>query len=315
MAHALGEACVQIIAIFAIFLGACIMLVSIVQYYRALVRVKSLIYSGKVFSRWTYLLCMGLMFFFLAGYIIMGVLYLNTSQFQQSDLLIAAIFFFGAIFVYIVITVQAQMSRTISTKTNEIVLSLVNAMEAKDPYTSGHSVHVANLAMLFYKYLPVHLQARISPITLKDAAILHDIGKIGISDQILNKPSHLTEEEMAVIREHPRMGQQILQETSFSQLGGIILAHHERMDQKGYYGIAPQDIPLESRMIAIVDTFSALYSDRVYRPKKSFAEATAELGRVAGTQLDKELVEVFLSIPEDEINDATQNLFAPGYDE
>ncbi len=300
----------KLVCLSGVFLGALIMLLSIVKYYRALVFLRAQSYSSKTFSRWTYLLCMCLMLFFLVGYLALGTVYLSPRVFTQTDLLISTIFFFGAVFVFTVITVQGQMSQAISRKTNEIILGLVNAMEAKDQYTRGHSVHVAKLCELFYRHLPPQLQAQVNQPLLKDAAILHDIGKIGISDAILNKPAALTREEMDAIQQHPRLGKQILQNTSFSQLGEVILAHHERMDQKGYYGMHPDDVPLESRMIAIADTFSALYSDRVYRPRKTYEQAMDILGKAAGSQLDPALVEVFLAIPREEIDAVTGDLFA-----
>ena len=299
----------QMVCTAGVFMGAVIMLYSIYKYYRSLVVLRGQSYSHKTFSRWTYALCMGLMLFFLAGYVALGVSYLFRQAFGTTELLISAIFFFGAVFVYVVITVQRQMSKTISSKTDEIILSLVNAMEAKDQYTRGHSVHVSHLVELFYAYLPEALKSQVDRNTLRDAAILHDIGKIGISDTILNKPGPLTEEEMAVIRQHPRMGKHILQQTSFSQLGDILLAHHERMDQEGYYRLPAENIPLESRIIAIADTFSALYSDRVYRPRRSFKASMAEINRVAGTQLDANLTAIFTAIPEEEINKTTLDLF------
>lgn len=301
----------QIVSLCGVFFGALIMLLSICKYYRALVFLKEESYSGKTFSRWTYLLCMGLMLFFLVGYVVLGVSYFYPRDFTTADLLIAVIFFFGAVFVYVVITVQGQMSRAISNKADEIILALVNAMEAKDQYTRGHSLHVARIAELFYHHLPQSLQGRVNLRVLKDAAILHDIGKIGISDCILNKPAALTKEEMDVIRLHPQMGQQILQNTCFQELGEVVLAHHERMDEAGYYGLPPGKVPLESRMITIADTFSALYSDRVYRPRRCFEESMAEVQRVAGTQLDPELVAVFVAIPQAEIDEVTGDLFAP----
>lgn len=205
------------------------------------------------------------------------------------------------------------MSLVISKKTDEMVRTLVNAMEAKDQYTRGHSVHVSNLVEIFYDHLPDRLKKKIDKAHLTDAAILHDIGKIGISDDLLKKPGTLTEEEWAIIRQHPRMGKQILEQTSFKQVGHVILCHHERMDQQGYYRIPQEEIPLESKMIAIVDTFSALFTDRVYRPRKSFEEAVTVLKEVAGTQLDKELVDVFVSIPEQELLMASHDLFSMEY--
>ncbi|MGD9560574.1 MAG: HD domain-containing phosphohydrolase [Oscillospiraceae bacterium] len=300
----------QGLCVASVFAGAAIMLYSIIIYYRSLLSLRTESYFQRVFSRWTYVLCMVLMLFFLAGYLALGIVYTLRTEMQNSDLLIAMVFFFGAVFVYVVITVQRQMSKTIMGQTDEIIRTLVNAMEAKDQYTRGHSVHVMNLVMVFYRHLPEDLKAQINKEHLKDAAILHDIGKIGISDAILNKPGPLTEEEMAVIRTHPRMGKEILAQTSFSELGNIILCHHERMDQRGYYRLPANQIPLESKIIAIADTFSALFSDRVYRPRKSYIEAIRIIEKAADSQLDKELVDIFVAIPEKEILQASSGLFS-----
>lgn len=307
--HISNEVNMYILGLVGIFAGAIILLLSIIKYYRSLLTQQQESHSQKVFSRWTYTLCLVLMLFFMIGYVAMGVVYITRGSLTTSDLLIAAIFFFGAVFVYVVITVQSQMAKTIYRQTDELIKTLVNAMEAKDQYTRGHSVHVANIAALFYDHLPESIKKKVDPTQLADAAILHDIGKIGISDAILNKPGALTEEEMAVIRTHPRMGKQILSQTSFADLGNTILAHHERIDQNGYYRMPADQIPLQSKIIAIADTFSALYSDRVYRPRRSYDDAMAEIRRVAGTQLDAQLVEVFTSISEEELNNATRDLF------
>ncbi|NLW79564.1 MAG: HD domain-containing protein [Ruminococcaceae bacterium] len=298
-----------ILCIILVFAGAAILLASIIRYYRALIHLRSEAYADKTFSNWTYVLCMLLMVFFLLGNVALGSVFLVGKAYAVSDLLISLIFFFGAVFVFVVISVQGRMSKAISHQTDEIIRTLVNAMEAKDKYTRGHSVHVMNLVNLFYKYLPDEMRQQINPEHLADAAILHDIGKLGISDIVLNKPGPLTEDEMAVIRTHPRVGKDILAQTSFSELGDIILCHHERIDQRGYYRLPEDQIPLESKIIAIADTFSALYSDRVYRPRKSYIEAMRIIQQSAGTQLDAELASIFTKIPESEILSASRDLF------
>lgn len=304
-----GKIMMRVICIAEVVAGAGVLLLSICRYYRSLVRFREHAHQARTFSRATFGLCMALMLFFLAGYLGLAVVYLWRDSITPPDFLIANVFLFGAVFVYVVISVQDQMGEDINHKTEEIIRTLVNAVEAKDPYTRGHSVHVSNLTGLLYRHLPEELRRQVSQSALMDAAILHDIGKIGIPDSILNKLGRLSPKEMAVIRQHPRLGKQILEQTSFRELGDIILYHHERMDRLGYYRIPAENIPLESRMIAVTDTFSALYSDRVYRPRKSYGEACAVLRGEAGTQLDETLVEIFLSIPLEEINEATDDLF------
>lgn len=298
------------VCVIAVFFGAAILFLGIALYYRMLQSFRRMSQDNKMYGNAIYLVCMLLMVFFFIGYVVLGISFIPRKTVDGNDLLISAVFFFGAIFVLVVNIVQNKMTATIDEKNDELIKTLVNAMEAKDHYTRGHSAHVLNLIKLFYEHLPKSLHGRIDYGCLTDAAILHDIGKIGITDAILNKPGKLTEEEMAVIRTHPRMGKQILKNTSYSALGDIILLHHERGDNDGYYRIPFDEVPIESKMIAIADTFSALYSDRVYRPRKSYAAAVEIMKEAKGVQLDPALTDIFLSIPEEEINDATRGMFS-----
>src|SRR5436853_5344348 len=128
------------------------------------------------------------------------------------------------------------------------------------------------------------------------AALLHDIGKIGIPDAILHKPGPLTSEEWAIMRRHPEIGQQILEEAGgiFRPLAAIVAAHHERWDGKGYpVGLAGEEIPLASRILSVVDSYDAMTSHRPYRIPFSTREARAELQRGAGGQYDPCVVEAF----------------------
>ena len=298
------------IAIDAVFAGAAVLLYSIWMYYRTLQFFRSQAHEQRLFSTWSYGAAMGLMLFFLAGYLVLGSVLMAREGLGQIDFLVAGVFFFGAVFVYMMVNAQKQMTHVINGKTDEIIRTLVNTMEAKDQYTRGHSVHVSNIVSIFYEKLPAEIKRQVNYTHLTDAAILHDIGKIGIPDYVLNKPGKLDEEEWAYIRQHPRMGKQILQHTSFKELGDIILCHHERVDQKGYYRIPAEEIPIESKIIAIADTFSALYTDRVYRPRQSFERSIAVLKECAGTQLDARMVGVFAAISEQEILQASKNLFS-----
>jgi HD-GYP domain-containing protein (c-di-GMP phosphodiesterase class II) len=130
------------------------------------------------------------------------------------------------------------------------------------------------------------------------ASVLHDIGKIGIPEAILNKPGSLTDEEFSIIKAHPEKGHKILQplEQLSASLPGI-LHHHERYDGLGYpHGLKGEDIPLAARIIAVVDTFDAITSDRAYRAGKTVKEALAIIEKVAGSQLAPDLVEVFKEV-------------------
>ncbi|MDR2939229.1 MAG: HD domain-containing protein [Clostridiales bacterium] len=287
-----------------VLIGAIIMGCSILDYYRVLEYMKKQAYEKKIFNNKIYIASFIMMVFFFIGYIFTGFV-IKNSEFHFDQLLISLIFFFGAIFVLCMVTVQWTMAKTISNKTTELIQSMIYSVEAKDLYTKGHSEHVFKLVVLFYNYLPQDIKSNINYTKLSDAALLHDIGKIGIPDGILNKPGKLNEEEWEIIRGHPKNAKSILEKTSYREISDMVLYHHERIDGNGYYKIPEHMIPLESKIIAIADTFSALYTDRVYRKKFPFDKAISILKEASGTQLDSKLVDIFCSIPEEEFNNAS----------
>ena len=134
--------------------------------------------------------------------------------------------------------------------------------------------------------------------SIEVAALLHDIGKIGVQKSILNKPGKLNNEEWREVRRHPEFSYKILKEVNFPwDVKPTIYAHHERYDGKGYpAGLKGEKIPLGARILAVADTFAAMTSDRAYRKGLSKEVAIEELKRVAGTQLDPELVKVFIEM-------------------
>ncbi len=287
-----------------IFAGAIIMAYSIIRYYLTLGYMKNQNYEQKVFNNWIYGASFSMMVFFFIGYVGVGVTLLS-SEFEAYYLMISMIFFFGALFVFCMVKVQRIMAETITDKTIETIQSMVSAMEAKDIYTRGHSEHVRNLVLLIYNYLPAQLKSKLNIEKLKDAAILHDVGKIGIPDNILNKPDRLTDEEYEIIKQHPKNAKSILEHTCYRDISDWILYHHERVDGKGYYNMPGHAIPFESKIIALADTFSALYTDRIYRKRFSLDKVLSILKESAGTQLDENLVDLFCSISPDEINGAS----------
>ena len=173
-----------------------------------------------------------------------------------------------------------------------VVKSLVYAIEAKDAYTHGHSERVNRYCMLMADRLDLDEKQK---EVLNWASILHDIGKIGIPENILNKPGRLNDEEFRIIKGHPEKGYNIL--GPLKQLSSslpAIMHHHERYDGKGYpQGLKGEKIPFLARIIAVADTFDAINSSRAYRPAKPAEEALAIMEQVAGSQLDPDLVEVF----------------------
>jgi HD-GYP domain-containing protein (c-di-GMP phosphodiesterase class II) len=170
------------------------------------------------------------------------------------------------------------------------VKALVSAIEAKDAYTSGHSARVNLLSMLLGKQLRLSLAEMES---LKWASILHDVGKIGMPESILNKTGRLSVDEFEVVKQHPRRGHQVLSHISQLKIASqAVLFHHERIDGRGYpMGISGNAIPKPARIIAVADTFDALTSTRPYREAWSVDEAHSEIQNVRGQQLDAEVVD------------------------
>lgn len=171
----------------------------------------------------------------------------------------------------------------------DVIVALVGAVEAKDEYTRGHTQRVTSLAVRIGEdmRLPVS-QLR----TLAQAAILHDIGKIGVPDSILSKPGPLTAEEFAVVKEHPLRGYQIVKDIRSLQaeLPGI-RSHHEKLDGSGYPdGLRGDDIPLIARIIAVADIYDALTSERSYRPAWTGQQALDLIVSESGTRLDPHCV-------------------------
>ncbi|HWQ41297.1 MAG TPA: HD-GYP domain-containing protein [Desulfosporosinus sp.] len=175
------------------------------------------------------------------------------------------------------------------------VEALVQALEAKDTYTSGHSERVGILAVAVAEEMEMS-EDRIQ--SLKYAAVLHDVGKIGVSEIILKKEGKLQEFEWEAVRSHPVIGQTIIQGIKFlNNIGDVVRHHHERYDGNGYPdGIKGEEIPLESRIIAVADTYDAITSDRSYRKGRTHDEALEELKSVSGSQLDPKLVGIFCKV-------------------
>ncbi len=154
----------------------------------------------------------------------------------------------------------------------DLLRALSAAIDAKDPYTRGHSSRVSQLALMLADRLRLGERRK---EMLEYAALLHDVGKIGINDAILGKNSSLDEEEMMVVREHPAIGQEIIADISFlKDAATFVRAHHERCDGSGYPDRKKGcDIPVEAKILAVADVFDALTSDRPYRKAYSYEKA------------------------------------------
>ncbi|MEJ2034026.1 MAG: response regulator, partial [Deltaproteobacteria bacterium] len=173
------------------------------------------------------------------------------------------------------------------------ITSLVSALEVRDPYTKGHSEAVAAILSGMMSFVGA------SPQEVEAASLagrLHDIGKIGIRDEVLFKPGPLTSEEFAHIKTHPELGANILKAIpSLAEIVPVVLHHHERLDGKGYpYGLKKDDIPAWARMAAVADTYNALTSDRSYRQAMPHEQALQILIDARGTHLCPEYVDLFL---------------------
>ncbi len=171
--------------------------------------------------------------------------------------------------------------------------SLISIIEAKDSYTKGHTERVAAYSMAIANRMGFSdEQLR----TILFGSLLHDIGKMGVLDKIINKPGPLTDEEWELMRAHPVVGAQIVEKMEF--LGGtidIVRHHHESWNGKGYPdGLKGEDIPLTARIVTVADSFDAMTTDRPYRRALSLDEAVSRLEDSSGIQFDKQLVEIFV---------------------
>jgi HD-GYP domain-containing protein (c-di-GMP phosphodiesterase class II) len=173
--------------------------------------------------------------------------------------------------------------------------ALAAALDARDSETGGHSSRVTVYTMDMAKDLGVTENSD-NWLDIERASLLHDVGKIGVSDAILNKPGPLTAEEWQQMRKHPAIGYEMLKDVKFlSTAAEIVYAHHERYDGKGYpAGLKGEDVPLGARIFAVADAFDAMTSNRPYRRALSVDKAREEITNNSGTQFDPNVVEAFL---------------------
>ena len=174
----------------------------------------------------------------------------------------------------------------------DTIRAVTNSIEARDPYTRGHSSRVGQIA----RTIAEELDWSKEELELIDwGGMLHDVGKIGIPDSVLNKPGKLTDEEYEMIKSHPLIGAAIVKEIAFLEpMVPYILEHHERFDGKGYpQGLAGDEISIKGRLLAVADTFDAMTSDRPYRKGFDPEVAFEEIMRNANTQFDPKVVKAF----------------------
>lgn len=180
---------------------------------------------------------------------------------------------------------------------NQTVHAFAKAIDFKDRYTNGHSFRVANYTRLIAQnmdYSDLEIEH------MYNIALLHDIGKLAIPDSILNKPEALNDEEYAIMKSHAQNGYDILSEIkSDPDLAIGAGFHHERIDGKGYpNGVTSEDIPMVAQIIAVADTFDAMYSTRPYRKKLELSVVLDEIKKISGTQLNPDIVKVFVKLCE-----------------
>jgi diguanylate cyclase (GGDEF)-like protein/putative nucleotidyltransferase with HDIG domain len=207
---------------------------------------------------------------------------------------------------------NGQESAARQAKSMSFVYALAAIVDAKDNCTYGHSKKVSEYAVLMGQALDLQPE-RVD--RLRTSGLLHDIGKVGISDSILNKPGPLNETEWAFMRKHPELGAEILKHVAdMEQCVPALQYHHEKYNGSGYpSGLQAENIPLEARIMAVADAFDAMTSPRPYGTQYSFEQGLQELKRCAGTQFDPRVVEVFCRVMQARIAAAgTQGKAAPG---
>jgi len=188
----------------------------------------------------------------------------------------------------------AEQAEKIRASFVRAITSLAYALEARDTYTSGHSQRVAEIAVAIAAALELP-QESVERVRL--AGLLHDIGKIGVREAVLNKPGSLTDEERRHMQEHPEIGERVLSPvTDDGEILQLIRSHHERFDGTGYPdGLKGPQIPLGARILAVADAYEAMTSERPYRKAMSRETALAELVRCKGTQFDPRAVDAFVN--------------------
>lgn len=270
------------------------------RYHRLYRRKRQIIYAADSRSSLMDRVCLVLLYLFIFGY---GVGFADnfTRDVEPIYTFVIFIFFFGSIFVHAMVESQIAYIALLNNKNRELMKTFVNAIDMKDAYTKGHSQHVYEIIDLFYEELSEDHKKSISKPKLLDAALLHDCGKLGIKDELLNKVGLLNEEDWAIIKTHPERGKAMLDDTGYREISDWVLYHHERMDGRGYYCLPGSEIPLEARILTIADTYSALSTDRVYRTKVSHDHAIDIMLASVGTQLDGTLMECFLRIAREDL--------------
>ena len=278
-----------------VFAGVIVMSGNTVIYILFMRKMRDVISGGVKLDKVMLWFGLVLILFFLVGYIFI-VSRLNPN------LMIALVLFFGSFFVSLEILLMNKLIKTTKSRALEIAQVLISIIDSYGPNIQGHSLHVKNLMVTFYEYLPRNLKEDYNLISIEYAALFHDIGKLEIPSEVLNKNEALTEDEWKLMRTHPQKSVRLLRAiTSFDYIADWILYHHERMDGEGYFFKKGDFIPFPSKMLAIADAYSSMTMGRTYRKKISHEEAIEIIRAEEGKQFDEELAEMFISIPKEKI--------------
>ncbi|MDL2330403.1 HD domain-containing protein [Odoribacter sp. OttesenSCG-928-A06] len=281
-------------------IGGLSMGIATYRYHRVVNNLKQATYNNSTMNFTQRNISLVLIYSFIIGYLI-TITNTITHELNPMYTLTLAILFIGSFLLFFIVNNLRNMEKVLKIKNMEVMKTFVNNIELKDSYTKGHSKHVYDIVRVFYNYLNDSYKKQLNKPKLMDAAMLHDIGKICIKDEILNKKDKLTQEEWDMIRKHPLEAKRMLDDTYFKEISDWVFYHHERMDGNGYYSLKPERIPLASKIIAIADTYSALCTNRSYREKIGHNAAVKIMQEVAGQQFDSNLLDCFLQIPENEL--------------
>lgn len=229
--------------------------------------------------------------YFALAFLTYLLVYIIRHSVMESQLFVLLLFFVPVMLV----SHAFRLSLNIQQSYLKTVRTLAKAIEAKDPYMKGHSERVAELTLALAKefsFSEKDLQK------LEYVALLHDAGKIGVSDEILNKPGTLSYEEYETVKQHAVLGAEILQKIKFlSSKAPFVMHHHERYDGTGYpAGLKGENIPLVSRLLALADAYDAMTTDRPFRGARTPEQAVAEIEQLAGTQFDPNLIGKFKKV-------------------
>jgi len=191
-----------------------------------------------------------------------------------------------------------QLIQSLSNADESVYFTLAQTVELKDPYTKGHCDRVARYAVALARAAGLN-EDMINDI--KHGSWLHDCGKIGVPEGVLNSPGKLSDDDLETVMQHPRWGSEVARQARMSDtVINIILYHHERFNGKGYpSGLEAEHIPIEARIVAIADVFDALYSERPYRKAYDFDRAMEIMHEMSEAHFDPKLMELFLPIAEE----------------